>query len=91
MPTQNTPNDINRLIAEYRQVQRLTTREFAKALEVSQNAVYQWEKGIAEPTLDRLITWMKDERPWVKALGLKIYTLKYTPALAAAANAAPIA
>jgi hypothetical protein len=82
MATQIEPNDTHKAIAAARAAIRLTTREFATALDVSQNAVYQWENGIAEPTGDRIAAWIRDSRDWVRHLGLRVFSIKYGPMLA---------
>lgn len=89
MQTVNMPNDINKAILAARDAQRMTMRQFAEALQVSQNAVYQWEHGIAEPTNERLADWLKDQRSWVHQLGVKLFALKYGDMLTNAAIEPP--
>lgn len=84
MQTQHELTDTHRAIATARAAQKLTTREFAAALDVSQNAVYQWENGLAEPTQERVQSWLGDERAWVKQLGLQVFFVKFGPMIATA-------
>lgn len=77
MATQITPNDVNKAIAEAREAQQMSLRAFAEVLSVSQNAVHQWERGIAEPTNERLAEWLRDERAWVQQLGRRLFSVKY--------------
>jgi transcriptional regulator with XRE-family HTH domain len=89
MATQIEPQDTHKAIAEARFGQKLSMRAFAEALSVSQNAVYQWERGIAEPTNERLAEWLKDERAWVLELGKRLFSIKYGAMLASATTETP--
>ena len=47
--------DVMEKIRLYRERKKLSQREFAQALGISQSAVAQWENGSTVPTLDNLV------------------------------------
>lgn len=81
-PTANSHTDTIKAIAAARAAQKLSLRAFAAELGVSQNSVAQWENGVAAPTYERLLEWLRDARPWVHQLGAAIANVKYAELLA---------
>jgi len=89
MQTQVEPRSTAGIILAARQAQKLTTREMANVLEVSQNAISLWENGVNAPTDERIKTWLADPRDWVKQMGRAIFWLRHGAQISALANEMP--
>jgi len=70
---------ITALIQGCRQRQEMSLREFGNALGVSHMQVRNFEKGIAAPDNERLLSWTRSETPWIKQLGQEIFAARYVP------------
>lgn len=82
MMTQTESDKLKQAFADTRAASRTSLREFAAALGVSHQAVGEWESGVSSPTYERIIEWLRDERPWVHQLGAAIANIKYAELLA---------
>lgn len=80
LPIAKTVSDVVRVV---REAQGMSTREFAEVFGVSHNTVSQWERGIAEPDVNRLADWFNDERQWVHELAVEIFVARYRATLRA--------
>lgn len=53
---------------EERRARNLTLRQAAEIFSVSHTAVNKWERGLSEPTADKLIRLKRHKRQWVVEL-----------------------
>lgn len=90
--TNPTPRTVPEVIAASRAEQKLTLEEFAEALGInSRQNVSNWERGVNEPSGERLASWIHDEREWVSQLAEEIFVARYRQSLKAViARPAPI-
>jgi len=65
------------LIAEARAAQKYSLREMGDALGASHQHIKQIEDGKATPDRALVGRWIKDDRPWVRRLGLDIFGAVY--------------
>ena len=54
-----------------------TLRDFAAELDVTYEAIRQWEVGAKEPTQDRIDAFVKDQRPWVSEMGTLLFLSRH--------------
>lgn len=65
----------------------MSVAEFAAALGVSRQSVFLWESGENVPGKDRVADWLRDEREWVRRLGLDVFGIEYAGIVSAVLEA----
>lgn len=86
MNTTSTVNTASAVIRETREELKLSLRDFAQELAVSHNAIALWENGQSDIDAERIKGWLTDPRLWVRIMGVKVFTIKFGPSLAASSE-----
>lgn len=74
-------NTVAGVFRKHRGELKLSTREFAALLGVSQNMVSLWERGINEPSRETLADWFTGDDQLKYQIAVDIYVARYRDTL----------